>query len=253
VAEWSGAADCADFRRIPTAVRLERPRRRRGDLLLGALVAVALHGALYCCGWLFPPTRNAPAPEIAGVAVPEPSVASVELEPPPAPDAPLDLVEYAVAGGDASVEATIVPLDLLQTQAGTITLQYARFSSALSGAGGGFRIDGSALRDTGRGIRTPVFELADLDQAPVILTQPLPQYPPALLRRAAAGEVTVTFVVDAEGVVRAARITAATHPEFEVPALQAVARWKFRPGRKDGRAVATRVEVPIAFAVTQCR
>jgi protein TonB len=95
----------------------------------------------------------------------------------------------------------------------------------------------------------PVFELADLDQTPVILSQPLPQYPPSLLSTAAAGEVTVAFVVDADGAVRAARITAATHPEFEVPALQAVARWRFRPGRRDGRAVATRVEVPIAFSV----
>jgi protein TonB len=246
---WPGAVDRADLRRAPTAVRLEHPRRRRGDLLLGALVAVALHGALYCSGWLFPPTRNAPSPTIAEVAAPEPLLTAVELEPPPAPDAPPDLVGYAAAGNDAPSATTNVPLDLLQTQAGTITLQYARFSPTLGGNGAGFRLDGSALRDTGRGIRVAVFELADLDQAPVILSQPLPQYPASLLRSGAAGAVTVVFVVDTDGVVRAPRVLAATKTELAVPALQAVAQWKFRPGRKDGRAVATRVEVPIAFSI----
>ena len=228
---------------------MQVPRRRRGDLLLGLLGAVALHGALYCCGWWFPPVKPAPVEAVVEAARPVELEVASEPEPPPALDAPPELGEYAAAGSETEVTPTIVPLDLLRSQVGTITLQYARFSPTLGGSSGGFRVDGSALRDSGRGVRVAVFELADLDQAPVVLSQPLPQYPPSLLRTAAAGEVTVTFVVDAEGVVRAVRITAATRPEFEVPALQAVARWKFRPGRKDGRAVATRVEVPIAFSV----
>jgi len=230
-------------------IGLQVLRRRRSDLLLGAFVAVALHGALYCCGWWFPPVKPALVEALVEAERPVELELASEQEPPPALDAPPELVEYVAAGSETVVAPTIVPLDLLRAQAGTITLQYARFSPTLGGGNGGFRVDGSALRDSGRGVRVAVFELADLDQAPVILSQPLPHYPPSLLRTAVAGEVTVKFVVDAEGVVRAERITAATHPEFEMPALQAVVRWKFRPGRKDGRAVATRVEVPIAFSV----
>lgn len=228
---------------------MQVPRRRRGDLLLGLLGAVALHGALYCCGWWFPPVKPAPVEALVEAARPVELDVSSAPEPPPVFDASPEIGEYAAAGGETEVAPTIVPLDLLRSQVGTIKVQYERFSPTLGGGSGGFRVDGSALRDSGRGVHIPVFELADLDQAPVVLSQPLPQYPPSLLRTAAAGEVTVAFVVDAEGAVRAARITAATHPEFEVPALQAVARWRFRAGRKNGRAVATSVEVPIAFSV----
>jgi protein TonB len=38
-----------------------------------------------------------------------------------------------------------------------------------------------------------------------------------------------------------------TNPEFEMAALQAVNKWKFRPGRKGGRAVPTRMQLPISF------
>jgi protein TonB len=36
---------------------------------------------------------------------------------------------------------------------------------------------------------------------------------------------------------------------FDEPTLRAVARWKFEPGRKDGRAVRFRMSVPVVFNV----
>jgi periplasmic protein TonB len=68
-----------------------------------------------------------------------------------------------------------------------------------------------------------------------------------------AGEVVVRFVVDAQGAVRRARVVQSSRAEFEGPALRAVERWRFRPGRKAGRAVATWMEVPIAFALPDRR
>jgi hypothetical protein len=114
--------------------RLQVPRRRRCDLLLGLLVAVALHLALGCCGWWFPPVKPAPVEALAEAARPVELEVVSEPEPPPAFDVPPEIGEYAAAGGETTVEPTIVPLDLLRAQAGTITLQYARFSPTLAAA-----------------------------------------------------------------------------------------------------------------------
>jgi protein TonB len=62
--------------------------------------------------------------------------------------------------------------------------------------------------------------------------------------------VVVGFIVDSSGNVVQAYVVRSSHREFEQPAVQAVSRWKFRPGRKGGRAVNTRMQVPIIFSIT---
>lgn len=235
-----------------TTSSMQVPRRRRGDLLLGLLVAVALHGALCCWGWWFPPEMAAASPLVEVECTAELAVCA-EPEPPPMPDVARDAPGANAAGGEPAVAPTIVRLELLQSRVGVIVMRPAWSSPPLGGGDGGFRVDGNVWRDIGREVRMPVFEPAELDRAPVVLSQPLPQYPPALRRTAATGAVLLSFVVDAEGTVRSPRVVESSRPEFCAPALQAVARWKFRPGRKDGRRVATRVEVPIAFALPDGR
>jgi periplasmic protein TonB len=228
------------------------PRRSWGDLLLGAAVAVVLHIAFFASGRFV--TRASPPEIVPILAADESDIVEIPLA--CAPDEPAPRAEDTEAqpapsasAAFASINATIVPLDLLRGPATVMRFSCTRVVSAIGGNGVGFHLDGSALCTVGRGTALPVFELGELDQPPVILAQPLPQYPPSLLRTGASGEVLVCFVVGVDGSVRAARSIQATHPEFIAPALQSVARWKFRPGRKDGRSVATRVEVPIAFAV----
>lgn len=96
-----------------------------------------------------------------------------------------------------------------------------------------------------------IFDLADLDQPPVIQSQPLPQYPPGMQHTGITGEVLVGFVVDAQGTVCKVRALTSSREEFELPAVQAVSRWRFKPGRKAGKAVATRMEAPIEFALAR--
>jgi protein TonB len=62
------------------------------------------------------------------------------------------------------------------------------------------------------------------------------------------GEVNVGFIVDVNGDVRDAYVVNSTHREFEAPAVQAVSKWKFRPGRRNAHAVNTRMSVPIVFS-----
>jgi len=93
-----------------------------------------------------------------------------------------------------------------------------------------------------------VFDPSQLDQIPVARIQQQPIYPSEMRRNGITGEVNVGFIVDANGDVRDAYVINSTHREFKVPAVQAVSKWKFRPGRKNTRPVNTRMSVPIVFS-----
>lgn len=94
-----------------------------------------------------------------------------------------------------------------------------------------------------------IYELAQLDQRPVPRVQTPPVYPTALRRREVTGTVNISFVVDEQGLVQSARVVSSDHKGLEEPALAAVRSWKFTPGRKAGRAVPVRLEIPIAFSL----
>ena len=92
-----------------------------------------------------------------------------------------------------------------------------------------------------------VFSLSDLDQAPRVMFQPAPEYPAALRKQKLDGSVQVLFMVDKSGHVEGPIVQKSTHPAFEQPALQAVKRWRFEPGKRNGEAVPFRMRVPITF------
>ena len=92
-----------------------------------------------------------------------------------------------------------------------------------------------------------ILNLSDLDQKPIAKYQGSPEYPYSLKREGMTGEVLVAFVVDAAGNTRNVFAVRSTASGFEENACKAVSRWKFKPGRKDGRAVPVRMEVPIEF------
>ncbi|MCZ7638456.1 MAG: energy transducer TonB [Verrucomicrobia bacterium] len=91
--------------------------------------------------------------------------------------------------------------------------------------------------------------MADLEKRPELLAAVPPQYPEALRRARVEGTVTVVFVLDETGRVEDPRVESSSHKEFETPALEAVRKWKFKPGMKDGQAVRTYLRQPIRFRV----
>ena len=107
----------------------------------------------------------------------------------------------------------------------------------------------SATRNFGAGMKD-LFDLASLDQQPTPRIQGKPQYPFEMRRAGITGEVTVAFIVDSNGDVQQAYAVRSTQREFEQAAIQAVSKWKFKPGRKGGRAVNTKMVVPIVFSIT---
>lgn len=98
----------------------------------------------------------------------------------------------------------------------------------------------------GKGIKD-LFDINNLDQKPVGRVQNPPQYPYEMSRAGISGEVAIEFIINSAGDVVDTRVIRSSHREFEVPAMQAVQKWKFKPGRKGGKAVATRVSQLIEF------
>ncbi len=91
-----------------------------------------------------------------------------------------------------------------------------------------------------------LFSMADLDEKPRCIYQPGP-IPNPKTRKKAPGSVVVRVIVDENGRVDRLKVKSSTDPVFERPALAAVKRWKFEPGKINGKAVRSPVEIPITF------
>ena len=79
--------------------------------------------------------------------------------------------------------------------------------------------------------------------APMPISAKRAGYPPRAL---GDGTVLVEVTVDDAGVVTDARI-AVSSPAFDEAAIGAARAWSFRPARRDGRAITTRVYLIFAF------
>jgi len=94
-----------------------------------------------------------------------------------------------------------------------------------------------------------IFDLEDLDEVPRPLQQIAPAYPDRLRRQGIRGKANVLFVVDETGRVISPRIEKSTHSDFDRPALEAIRKWRFTAGVKDGRKVKTRMRQPFSFSL----
>lgn len=102
-------------------------------------------------------------------------------------------------------------------------------------------------RNIGTGKIADLFDIKDLDQVPQATYQPQPQYPYEMKRAGVSGKVDIGFICDSSGNVRDPYIIKSSSPEFEEPALQAIRKWRFRPGKKGGKAVNTKMKQPMSF------
>jgi len=219
------------------------------DLIIAVIVSVLLHAGLAFGGHLFKSAAHAPADDG--------EIPTVELTPiPPIEPEPEEVVEITeAAGSDAPDIAPPMQDDVPAAVVDSLFVQQiqpppppgiARSSQAITiptrppggGRGGGI----------GQGMGN-VFDLSSLDQKPVIIVNASPLYPYEMKRAGISGEVRVSFVVDPQGNVHNTRVVSSSHREFETEALKAVMRMRFKPGRRGGAAVATKMELPIQFTL----
>lgn len=218
------------------------------DLIIGLAVAIALHAGLALGGDFL---KSAPAP-----AVVEETIPIIELT--PLPPAEPELPEYTEpsgeSGGDLSEIAPPMQADTPAPTASTFVQRFqplpppgiTRPTDVLTipvHPGGGLSSSGG-----GAGFGN-LFDVANLDQVPVLRTPIRLTYPMGMERTSIAGKVIVKFTVDTEGNVQRPYIVSASHREFEAEALRAVTRAKFKPGRKNGRNVNTLMIQTLLFTV----
>ncbi|MEO6567659.1 MAG: TonB family protein [Opitutaceae bacterium] len=95
----------------------------------------------------------------------------------------------------------------------------------------------------------PVLDISELDGIPQVKYRTDVQYPFEMRRLGLDGQVVVEFVVDQDGNVNGAFAVRSSQSDFEVNAVSAVSKWKFKPGVKAAQNVNTRMQVPIVFTL----
>jgi len=97
-------------------------------------------------------------------------------------------------------------------------------------------------------VKEDTFDVADLQKRPEPISQVSPTYPAELRKAKVGGVVTLVCVLDETGRVEDPRVENSSRPEFEKPALEAIRKWRYSPGQKDGQPVRTYLRVPIRFS-----
>lgn len=87
------------------------------------------------------------------------------------------------------------------------------------------------------------------DRPPRPVKQSAPVFPYNMRLAGLVGEVVVEFIVDIKGHVAEAHVVRSNNPGFERAAIDAVLKWEFEPGMKNGRAVNTRIQLPVVFSL----
>lgn len=215
----------------------------RRDFLIGLAVSIFVHvGTLYGDRVIkFKPQSKAKVEQMATIEIIEmPRIEPDEPDRPPEPteEAKLDFVPptqidtpQVVTDNSFVQQMQPPPPDSLKLNAGALDIPSNRDMSSFRGM--------------------EVFDISKLDQIPQPRFRTPPQYPFEMRRAGIAGEVLVEFLVDTEGDVQNAFSAKSSQKEFESAAVQAVSKWKFRPGRKNGQNVVTRMQVPIVFTLNE--
>jgi len=169
------------------------------------------------------------------------SVSTANLDPPPPPPEAEPEQEEQEEEAPPELTEESQPLDLSQ-------LELALNPGMGGGGAGGF--DMKLFSSIGRKVADDadaLFSFADLDQTPRPVFQAAPEYPEALRRKGLQGTVYLLFIVDRNGRVKDPKVQKSSHAAFEKPALKAIRRWRFEPGKRNGKAVPFRMRLPISF------
>ena len=95
-----------------------------------------------------------------------------------------------------------------------------------------------------------IFDINDLENKPSPRRQGSPRYPPEARRKGIGGRVTAEFIIDENGDVSQVTIIRSSDNIFENPTIDAIRKWKFTPGEKDGRKVKTRTRITIPYDIS---
>lgn len=118
-----------------------------------------------------------------------------------------------------------------------------------SGSGGGIGVGSGPGVGAGHGGGTGggAFRVGGGVSAPKVLYEPDPEYSEEARKAKYQGVCTVQLVVGTDGRPHDVRVLRSLGLGLDEKAIEAVNQWKFEPGRKDGNAVATIINVEVQF------
>ncbi len=100
---------------------------------------------------------------------------------------------------------------------------------------------------SGGGTGGGVFRIGGDVSAPALINKVEPEYSEEARKAKYSGSVLLSIVVDASGTPRDIHIVRPLGLGLDEKAIEAVSKWRFRPGMKGGRAVATQAMVDVNF------
>jgi TonB family protein len=100
---------------------------------------------------------------------------------------------------------------------------------------------------SGGGTGGGVYRIGGDVSAPVLINKVEPEYSEEARKAKYSGTVLLSIVVDASGLPRDIHVIRPLGLGLDEKAIEAVSRWRFRPGMKGGRAVATQAQVEVNF------
>ena len=110
-----------------------------------------------------------------------------------------------------------------------------------SGKGGGFG------PGEGGGMGGGVFRVGGGVSAPSVLYKVDPEYSEEARKAKYSGTVLLSVIVDKEGHARDIRVVKSLGMGLDEKAIEAVQKWKFKPGMNKGEAVNVRAQIEVNF------
>lgn len=83
--------------------------------------------------------------------------------------------------------------------------------------------------------------------APALLRKVDPEYSPVARAGKISGNVVIAAVIGPDGIPSNVQVIAPLEPGLDQNAVDAVQKWRFRPGSKDGAPVSTHVQIRVIF------
>lgn len=92
--------------------------------------------------------------------------------------------------------------------------------------------------------------LEDATIAPKAIKQDGPAYPAKMRQASIEGAVQIAYIVNAKGRTEEVQVVKATDASFGEACVEAVSKWRFKPGKKDGKAVRVLVVQSMHFTIS---
>ena len=221
---------------------------KRIDIIIGILVSAGLHGGVLWGGELIGKAKAHLAhqtQEDQSIVAAEIDFSAPEEEVKPQDTDPTDTEETDVTDSDNSgdLAAASLPEPMSSIGVSDITAVIKPAPPVAPKAGSTTWAPPSKQTRAPDSSKFKEFvDFAKLDKKPQARSQVPPRYPYELRRQGISGQCTVQFFIDENGVVSDPVVISSSHEEFKKPSLDAVMQWRFTPGMKNGRKVATRMQ-----------